>query len=892
MKKYYLLIIFGLFFLTSNSQITTFYPIKENGKWGYIDEKGKKALTPQYDFLGSFEKNLAIIKKEGKFGLIDTNLQIIIPCRYNRIQLLKEGYFITSTNTSFQLYHLNKKLNNPNYYKAIKHLSKDLFIYKTKGYWKLTNESGLQLCDSSYDSITIYNDYIMTFKNQQKGLLFMNGKIILDAKHDDIKLTIDGKHIIYGHFGRYTILNIDSNKTLNSNIEFFSEIDKRYLIIKKEGQYALFNLILSETLIPLKNGNAGKFNDDLLFYSEGGKMGLIDYKTGNIIFSPEFDNISFLNNSIALAYKGELIGLIDRRGNKLTPVHFKSVTQPNAFGWMVFKKETNYGVVDSTGKEVLKDEYREIILNDDKVMLRKDTIIHLIDFDEKGKIIDRNHFKRFISINANYKTFSGSQSTPFTALPSNQTVKARKENFWYLDSTCNRYGLMSPDEIFLILPKYKNVRRYANTPYSIVSIPRKGNEHLVIMNSHFGIVNHTIGKEVIRPVYQYIHDDDIINKSLYIRVKLGKSSYNLLKDEGNYFSKPYKDVSYFDFNKNPIIAFSGEVIKTRDSLKTTLGLYRKYYNGYNRSIKYLLNYFHLKNSKWGVLNEKGIWDIEPNYGFIRRTPNQQYICMKDELWGVIDSTKTVIPIAYDNVIHLKGTDLYQLYKEDYSKGIINLEGKGIVQQKYKNLKRIDNDYVLTQNKKYGLLNIKTPHSPILEEEFSKFYESNENVTRAKKGKNLVYYDVNEGYIDLPESKRGFPFSNSRIWLKEKEGYFLYDKEGNQISGPYRSIKVFKNNYAPVKKNDAWFYINSEGVAINSKKYTLAENFNSCGYAKVNTSNFIPLLSSYRIIDTTGQIISNLSRSSKLIDSLIYLRKKGGYELKNLKTKKVSKLKVR
>jgi len=39
--------------------------------WGYIDKKGKYAITPQFDEAGSFEEGLAAVRSENKWGYID-----------------------------------------------------------------------------------------------------------------------------------------------------------------------------------------------------------------------------------------------------------------------------------------------------------------------------------------------------------------------------------------------------------------------------------------------------------------------------------------------------------------------------------------------------------------------------------------------------------------------------------------------------------------------------------------------------------------------------------------------------------------------------------------------------------------------------------------------------
>jgi len=56
------------------------FPIKYNGKWGYIDETGIIIINPQYDTASEFFEGLALIEIGGKKGYIDkTGKKVISP---------------------------------------------------------------------------------------------------------------------------------------------------------------------------------------------------------------------------------------------------------------------------------------------------------------------------------------------------------------------------------------------------------------------------------------------------------------------------------------------------------------------------------------------------------------------------------------------------------------------------------------------------------------------------------------------------------------------------------------------------------------------------------------------------------------------------------------------
>ena len=54
------------------------YPVKINGKWGYIDKNGNIAIKPKFDYAEGFQEGRARIVLYGKWGYIDKDGNITI----------------------------------------------------------------------------------------------------------------------------------------------------------------------------------------------------------------------------------------------------------------------------------------------------------------------------------------------------------------------------------------------------------------------------------------------------------------------------------------------------------------------------------------------------------------------------------------------------------------------------------------------------------------------------------------------------------------------------------------------------------------------------------------------------------------------------------------------
>jgi len=68
-------------------------PIKEGHKWGVINEKGLKALTPKYAHIAPYEDGVAKVTVKNLLGVVDIDGNIVIDAEYEYIDYVGEGLF-------------------------------------------------------------------------------------------------------------------------------------------------------------------------------------------------------------------------------------------------------------------------------------------------------------------------------------------------------------------------------------------------------------------------------------------------------------------------------------------------------------------------------------------------------------------------------------------------------------------------------------------------------------------------------------------------------------------------------------------------------------------------------------------------------------------------------
>ncbi len=72
--------------------------VKILGKWGFINLQDNIAVQPVYEQVLPFNNGVAKVKQKGLFGMIDTKGKLVLPVRYAEIEVLPSGNYLISTN--------------------------------------------------------------------------------------------------------------------------------------------------------------------------------------------------------------------------------------------------------------------------------------------------------------------------------------------------------------------------------------------------------------------------------------------------------------------------------------------------------------------------------------------------------------------------------------------------------------------------------------------------------------------------------------------------------------------------------------------------------------------------------------------------------------------------
>ncbi len=159
--------------------------IKRDGKFGFVDSRGRLRIANRYDGIGDFSEGLAAIKLLGKWGFIDLNDQIVINPNFESVGKFTQGISIISKNGKAGAIDQNGKIVLALHYDSV-HLqpNKKLHLHKN-GLIGLADQQGRILIEPRFDYLhELENGFVITGREGKFGLISVTGLSVIPPIYD------------------------------------------------------------------------------------------------------------------------------------------------------------------------------------------------------------------------------------------------------------------------------------------------------------------------------------------------------------------------------------------------------------------------------------------------------------------------------------------------------------------------------------------------------------------------------------------------------------------------------------------------------------------------------------------------------------------------------------
>ncbi|MFZ5971085.1 MAG: WG repeat-containing protein [Bacteroidota bacterium] len=128
-------------------------PVKILGRWGFVNKEDQIVINPNYESVTDFDKGVAIAYRNGKAGLIDAEGKTLLPFRYDSIFSQGDALVVVSAGKKGLADRLGNVLIEPRF-DELYVLPNQQVLAKDEKYWGTLTRDGLSIIPMKYHQLT------------------------------------------------------------------------------------------------------------------------------------------------------------------------------------------------------------------------------------------------------------------------------------------------------------------------------------------------------------------------------------------------------------------------------------------------------------------------------------------------------------------------------------------------------------------------------------------------------------------------------------------------------------------------------------------------------------------------------------------------------------------
>ncbi|MDV4258642.1 WG repeat-containing protein [Acinetobacter baumannii] len=238
------------------------------------------------------------------------------------------------------------------------------------------NETGELFVEPTFDVESSYfigtgrDDLIIVNKNGKRGIINLEGKLIIPTEYDDDVSSFDfnrGKIAAYTKNGSCGYITDQNQLVINNIYEKCNTFYEGRAAVKKNNKWGVIDQN-GKLILDFIYDEIDRFSEGLAAVRLNGKYGYID-KNGQVVINIIHDmGMPFEQGIARIGSISSPYYFINSKGEKLFDVEYDHV-YPFIGNYAVVRNDTSrnefYGVIDKTGKTVVKPKYSDISLSKD-----------------------------------------------------------------------------------------------------------------------------------------------------------------------------------------------------------------------------------------------------------------------------------------------------------------------------------------------------------------------------------------------------------------------------------------------------------------------------------------------------------------------------------------------
>lgn len=335
--------------------------VKQDGKYGLINNKGKEILPIEYNQITTLKgvQNSILIQKNDLVGICNNEGKIIIEPEYKEIKAIendyKSGYIVINQEDQYGVIDFDKKVILETKYQEIQSIQANgMYSVKENGIRKLIDKTGKTLIENKFDTIkeiNLSNEVVYT-KNNQYGIMQIDGTEKIAPQYEELIYTSTNYYIAKKQ-GKYGII------THNNEIKVPFEYTK--ITHRKEADF--FELEKdNQTETQIRNNKLEEILTGIVTEVNIPK-GYVrirtngEYKYYNFKFEEKTAQSLLTNNTLYLSKQNGKYGYVDKDNKLIVEYQYDDAKEQNEYGFAAVKKDGKWGAINKEGKEVIETKY-------------------------------------------------------------------------------------------------------------------------------------------------------------------------------------------------------------------------------------------------------------------------------------------------------------------------------------------------------------------------------------------------------------------------------------------------------------------------------------------------------------------------------------------------------
>ena len=361
------------------------FPIKEFGKWGYINTDGQTVIKCQFDEAGQFSEGLAAILVDTVWGFIDTTGKIVIEPKYSSVAQFSEGLcFVTiQKDTIFQNAFIRTNgtiafITDHEYVGSFYNGRAEVEIDNEICYFNKKGEIAINT-HYPYSEGRFHDGIAKVWSGDSSKYIDTTGKTIAlfpGISNDNFseglaRISLNGESFYIDNLGKKKII------PQNSHLTFFSFSDgmAQVTISGSDHQTGFINKT-GKLVIPIQYHDIRDFKEGLAAFEENNVWGFID-KTGKTVIEPQFEQIEYegFSKGLCIAKQNHQWGYINKKGEFIWKEQVGlEYTKLDLSKWELDTLETNNALF--AGKKAVSDNFprKQIFPSLNQLTLKVDTV--------------------------------------------------------------------------------------------------------------------------------------------------------------------------------------------------------------------------------------------------------------------------------------------------------------------------------------------------------------------------------------------------------------------------------------------------------------------------------------------------------------------------------------